>query len=408
MADSIFPDGLKILVSHLLLPPQSCPVMASPLSGHGEEAVPKWAQSLIESQKELTSQLSAFVVATSGTSSNVSESQVPVHNSVPSNVSNVSKRKPSLPRDDDSDDFDARFGHLFEQGVCDDSDVLDFQDDDENVDEQDVDYEEEGEDKSEEDDDKTRDVTEEGSSEDEDLVESRVKTPNWKVSSALKKFIGGVIDRPLPEEVQKKLDGEFVPSEELEQYFAAPKMPLRLYKAISRLANKSAIKTERALYASQTEAFVLSKPLLAALLELKPLGKQVSNARRMISKSIHGLYSISLKISKARREIVRFLFKEPLADVLYSYEPNHVSLFGGTDFASQVEKAAKVAKLDISWAKRPRSTQTFRSRGSQGFRGSRGGYNKYPTRGRNYDRRQGSSQSKRGGRGKGTPKKSQE
>ena len=109
------------------------------------------------------------------------------------------------------------------------------------------------------------------------------------MSSALKKFIGGVIDRPLSEEVQKKLDGELVPSEELEQYFAAPKMPLRLYKSISRLANKSAIKTERALYASQTEAFVLSKPLLATLLELKPLGKQVSNARRMISKSIHGL-----------------------------------------------------------------------------------------------------------------------
>ena len=187
-------------------------------------------------------------------------------------------------------------------------------------------------------------------------------------------------------------------------------MPLRLYKAISRLANKSAIKTERALYASQTEAFVLSKPLLAALLELKPLGKQVSNARRMISKSIHGLYSISLKISKARRENVRFLFKEPLGEVLYGYEPNHVSLFGGTDFASQVEKAAKVAKLDISWAKRPRSTQSFRSRGSQGFRGSRGGYsNRYPARGRQYDgRRQGASQSRRGKRGKGTPKKSQE
>ena len=184
-------------------------------------------------------------------------------------------------------------------------------------------------------------------------------------------------------------------------------MPLRLYKAISRLANKSAIKTERALYASQTEAFVLSKPLLAALLELKPLGKQVSTARRMISKSIHGLYSISLKISKARREIVRFLFKEPLAEVLYSYEPTHLSIFGGTDFASQVEKAAKVAKLDISWAKRPRTTQTFRPRGSQGFRGSRGGYNN-KARGRQYDRRQGASQSKRGGRGKGTPKKSQE
>ena len=181
-----------------------------------------------------------------------------------------------------------------------------------------------------------------------------------------------LIDKPMPDDVLKDLNEEYVPDNDLQHFFEPPKMPHRLYKSISRMKSKCAIRTERALYAAQTEAFITAKPLIAALLELKPLGKQVSTARKLIAKGVHGLYSISLKISKARRENVRFLFKEALADVLYVYEPNHVSLYGGTDFASQVDKAAKVAKLDFSWAKNPRP-QPFRSRGSQGFRGSRGG-----------------------------------
>lgn len=138
----------------------------------------------------------------------------------------------------------------------------------------------------------------------------------------------------------------------------------------------------------------------------------------MIAMSVHGLYSASLKVSKARRENVRFLFKESLAEVLYGYEPNHVSLYGGSDFAPQVEKAAKVAKLDFSWSKK--KSQPFRARGPQGFRGSRGGgynniynynnYNRNSPRGRqNYGRR-GASQTynyKNNQKGRGAPKKQQ-
>ena len=208
MADSIFPDSLTKFI--MLLPPQSCPVgsiMTSSGSGQGDAAVPKWAQALIDSQKELTSQLSAFVVATAGTSGKESKSP----------PSNNRKRKPSLPHDDDSDDFDSRFGHLFEHGVCDSNydqdDGLELDDDQEDGNE--LEYDEEGEGGLEEEDDNTQeDKSEEGGSEDEDedLIESKGKTPNWKVSSAIKRFIVGVIDRPLPDAVQKQLEGEFIPN----------------------------------------------------------------------------------------------------------------------------------------------------------------------------------------------------
>ena len=80
------------------------------------------------------------------------------------------------------------------------------------------------------------------------------------------------------------------------------------------------------------------------------------------------LVSSSLDISKARRENVRFLSKMAVADVMYEYEPSHVSLFGGKSFVSQIEKASKEAKLDLSWGKKD-SQQPFRP--LQGFQARR-------------------------------------
>ena len=132
------------------------------------------------------------------------------------------------------------------------------------------------------------------------------------------------------------------------------------------MRGKNALKTEQALYSAQSEIFIVTKPLIEALKELKPLGPQVSKARELLSISLHGYFSVSLKISKARRTNVRFLFKEALAEVLYTYPPNHVSLFGGEDFSSQVEKAAKEAKLDLSWSAKPKKKQPFRPQ-NKGF-----------------------------------------
>ena len=358
--------------------------MASSGSGH-EDSIPSWAAALIASQKEMISQMSA-IVATRGTEDE-NNNKTPVEGERPKK-----KHKPSLPRDN-CDDFDDRFGHLFEE-VENEENMEDVDDEDNHEEDNDADPREE--------------MSENGGSEDEDLIPSLNKVPNWKTGSAIKQFIVSTIDNPLPEEIQKQLDEEFIPSEDMKQFFEPPKMPYRLYKLISKMKSKCAIKTEMALYASQTEAFVVAKPLIAALLELKPLGKQVSNARRLITKSLHGLYSISLKISKARRENIRFIFKEHFADTLYSFEPNHVSLFGGTDFESQVEKASKISKLDFSWSKTSRASQSFRSRGSQGFRGSRGSYYSHYSRSSARGRR-GASQSygykKNPKRGRGASRK---
>ena len=137
------------------------------------------------------------------------------------------------------------------------------------------------------------------------------------------------------------------------------------------MKSKTAIKTKRAMYNAQKQLFITSKPLLSALMDLKPLGELVSKAREKLSISLQGIYSVSLRISRARRENVRFLFKFALAEVLFSFDPTHSSLFGGSSFSSQVEKAAKEAKLDLTWSKPKSKTfnsfQPFQAYGQGGF-----------------------------------------
>ena len=268
----------------------------------------------------------------------------------------------SHPRDDDDDDdFDRRFGHLIGHGSDMDEDGYNSEDGDKDEDQRQEDNDE---------DDDTHSV-------DDDLLVILDKVPNWDTGSSIRKFITDYADIPLPEDMLKKLNEDYIPKETIQAYFSPPEMPSRLYRAINRMKSKGAIKTERAIYSAQSELFIIAKPLLAALIELRPLGTQVSTARELLSISLRGIFSVSLKLSKARRENVKFLFKEALAETLYSYAPRTCSLFGGDSFCSQVEKAAKEAKIDISWSKnRPSAPyQPFRNAG-QGFRYT-GGANQY-------------------------------
>ena len=224
--------------------------------------------------------------------------------------------------------------------------------------------------------------TSDGESIDGDLCQILEKNSNWSNSSSIRRFIENSIDRPIPEDMLKSISESYCPKEEMQEFFIPPKMPRRLYKAMSRMRGKNALKTEQALYSAQSEIFIVAKPLIEALKELKPIGPQVSKARELMSISLHGYFSVSLKISKARRTNVRFLFKEALAEVLYTYPPNHVSLFGGVDFSSQVEKAAKEAKLDLSWSAKPKKKQPFRAP-NKGFQKYNNNNNRYRNNQRN-------------------------
>ena len=269
---------------------------------------------------------------------------------------------------DSDDEFDARYGHLFDHNINNDASDSEHPD----PPDESRDHEQEGMDS----------VLSDGEeSVDEALVELVDKVPNWEPYSQLKKFISKTINHPMPEEVLKNITEEFVPPADMQKYFIPPKMPNRLYNSITRMKSKSALRSEKAMYNAQKELFIISKPLIAALAELKPLGDPVKSAREKLSVSLQGLFSVSLKISRARRENVRFLFKFALADVLYGYDPNYHSLFGGTSFSAAIESAAKEAKLDLAWAKPPpkpkQSSMPFRNPNQQGFQNRNFGKTSY-------------------------------
>ena len=236
-----------------------------------EEEPPMWFKKYLESQKP---------------SANPSNASEEAKRPKPSGSNPQPHKKPRPSCDTDSDDeFDQKYGHLFEHDVCEDEPDHDSEDPSSDLftDPNNNDIHSEGEE-----------------SVDEDLVEVLNKVPNWGASSSIRKFISKTIDRPLPEEMIKTLNEDYIPSPDLEEFFTPPKLPKRLYKAISRMKSKCALKVEQNLYSTQTELFVIAKPLVAALIDLKPLGPSVSQARELLSVTLQGHYSISLKISKAR------------------------------------------------------------------------------------------------------------
>ena len=149
---------------------------------------------------------------------------------------------------EDDDEFDRRFGHLFNSN-------LDDNGNEENNDGNDIGNDNDNDDENTDTDDNNNVVKEDhddSESIDGDLVEILEKVPNWETSPSIKNFIIKCVDRPLPKQMLEDLSKDYTPSELLQKYFVPPKMPPRLFKRISKMSNKNAIATERALYKVQS------------------------------------------------------------------------------------------------------------------------------------------------------------
>ena len=324
------------------------PVMSSP-----DEQPPKWLESLLDKQSH---KIASLLVQ-----------QLKPNNPSGSGLQTTPK-KSSPPRvETEDEEFDRRFVKFIGLNVNkDDSDNVDAQDcnsDNLSVSDENENYLHDNEYLLNDEDDDNVSV-------DNDLVEINAKEINWDVSSSIENYVSTNADKQLSDELIRQLSEDFVPKDDLQPFFNPQKMPQRLLRIITRMSSKSAIKTEKGLFAAQNQLLTIAKPLISALIELKPLGPNVSKARELMSVTLGGIFSVNLAIARARRDNVRFLFKNSLADVLFTYDPTHISLFGGTSFASQLEKASKEAKLDLSWSKKPDTKQPFR--GHQGFYSQRG------------------------------------
>ena len=351
------------------------------------DKVPVWLEALIEKQTAsitgaISQQLSS-IISDQASESSVNSVKLKSAKTKCSDLCDAVPAKKARTHDveDDGDEFDRRFGHLFNLDVNNNVHNSDSDGDGSDVvsDKLDEIVDESGT--------AAAGASAAGSSAagastagalddddavsvDDDLVDGSGQAENWDLSSSIAQFLVSNVDKSLTDEFLTQISHSFIPKDKFLAMFTAPKMPKRLFTILHRMKSKAAAKTERALFNAQTQLLVVAKPIINAISVLKPLGKDVSEAREMLGVSLRGMFSVSLAISKARRENVRFLFKPALADVLYDHEPTHLSLFGGTSFVSQIEKASKEAKLDLTWGKKKDAKQPFRSQ--PGFPSQRG------------------------------------
>ena len=300
----------------------------------GDNKAPKWLEPLLDRQTKLMIDLfSQKMSKCDQINSSSSSSENPSHKKRKVDDEDSVLESPQAQDEEDSDDeFDRKYGHLF--GTTDDNN-------------NDTDPHQSNDDA---DDDADDDGNKSDDSVDEDLIDIVDSVPNWDTSSSLKKFIIKNCDRPLSDEVLKQINEDFTPSESVKEFFKPPDMPSKILKPMKLLKSKGAIKTEKALYSAQNQLFIISKPIFSALIELRPLGDVVKKARELLSMALRGIYSVSIKLSYARRENARFLIRNPsLAEALFSSPPTHSQLFGGSSFSSQLEKAVKDSKIDLSW-----------------------------------------------------------
>ena len=326
---------------------------------------PKWLEPLLDKQTKLmidlfSQEMSKCEHINPGTPS----SGKPKKRKIDQDSEHLSNHSQDEEEDSDTE-FDRKYGHLF--GTTDDNN-------------NDTDPQQSNDDTADD------NADADGNSDDsvdEDLIDLVDRVPNWDTSSSIKNFIANNIDRSLSDEVLEQINDDHIPSDQVKDFFKPPDMPSKLLNPMKALKSKCAIKTEKTLYNAQNQLFIISKPILSALIELKPLGDAVKRSRELLSMSLRGIYSVSLKISNARRENARFIIRNTsLAEALFSFPPTHDQLFGGSSFSSQLEKAVKDSKIDLSWNKSQRKSSF-----QEGFQYSKGAA-KYIVRNLNTKKRQ--------------------
>ena len=195
------------------------------------DKVPEWLEALIEKQTAsitgaITQQLSSFM---SDQASGSGDDNSVLKRSKCSNLDNVvPEKKARTVVEDECDDFDRRFGHLFNLDVNNNTndsegDGLDLVSD--NLEEV-VDDAGTGATGTLDDEDNV--------SVDEDLVDGS-EAENWDLSSSIKQFLLSNVDKSLTDEFLQQISHSFIPKEKFIALFTAPKMPKRLFTVLHRM-----------------------------------------------------------------------------------------------------------------------------------------------------------------------------
>ena len=225
---------------------------------------------------------------------------------------------------------------------------------------------------------------------DEDLFQGYTMTPNWVLASEVTSWLSSVNSKEVPTQVSKEIDQSYIPPVEHQPLFTPPQLPKaihdKLHTAPKYISKVPKLVNEHLLKA-QKELGIAQKPMsellsfyyteqFAAIKDIVPEISDILNAHKaLLSQGIALIISASIKISKARKDNLRPIFK--LQSVLRQ-DPTSSQVLGTDDLAGLAEKSTKEQKALNScfrpvWGSRTRFK--FGRGSSRLLRGSRTGRN---------------------------------
>ena len=206
------------------------------------------------------------------------------------------------------------------------------------------------------------------------------RVPNWNPPIEILNWASQTFDNEWSAEDLKKYEDKYIPPKDFQHLFTP--IPLEKFMEES-LSSQNTRDTDYIFNRRETERlmFRAAKDLCAAygpffeVLHLLGQRGDCQDERLILSEGILGIASAMHKISRARRELLRRYFRLEISKNLYSFDPSHSQLFGGSSLEARVQQAQNMANARNKMFFRPKPKTKYppktgkgsQANSSQGF-----------------------------------------
>lgn len=227
---------------------------------------------------------------------------------------------------------------------------------------------------------------------DDGLFQGYTQLSNWTPANEVMVWLKTICDKEVPTNVSKEIFEAFMPPVELQPLFMPPKLPAAIsdrFSMVPKYISRVPKMVNDHLCRAQKELAVSYKPFLEILSfyyspqfesikEILPEICPIMDSHKgLLSQGIALIVSAGLKISKARKDALRPIFK---TTAVLKGDPTASQVLGTDDLASLSDKASKEQKA-LYGVFRPTYGARSKFKSSSSSRGSRysRGY-QFPTR----------------------------
>lgn len=183
---------------------------------------------------------------------------------------------------------------------------------------------------------------------DKDLYVPVKNTPNWSPPEDLLAWACEFFDGEWDLEHVRYYETKYVAPQEFRHLFTPIPITKAMDQALSSQYTKDTDKyfnrreTERMLFRAAKDICLAYGPIFKAWSMLGDRGDCVDE-RKLLSEGLLGVASAGLKITRARRELLRRYFDLGVAKELYDFNPSHSQFFGGNSLDDRVKEAKALA-----------------------------------------------------------------